>query len=77
MVLETQSDFCEEFFREELIERRIFVREAIGIDKEKLNCKRVRDSRMFNIENMVVCRVYVRLVPFLLFDHHKNLQKPI
>ena len=56
MVLETQSDFCEEFLREELIERRIFEREAIGIDREKLNCKRVRDSRMFSTENMVVMR---------------------
>ena len=43
MVLETQSYFCEDFLREELIERRIFEREAIGIDREKLNCKRVRN----------------------------------
>ena len=43
MVLETQSYFCENFFREELIERIIFEREAIGKDREKLNCKRVRN----------------------------------
>ena len=43
MVLETQSYFCEEYLREELIKRRIFEREATGIDIEKWNCKRVRN----------------------------------